>query len=184
MLKFEMIGIGVYVVRDFLSGEECEAQIAQAEALGFESAGIERGGEGVVDLRVRNNDRAIVQEDELAANLWKRVGPVLPERMMGRRLVGLNPRLRYYRYVPGQRFRWHADGPVSNSHGHRSILTFMIYLNDGYQGGGTRFRWTEVVPERGMALVFDHDQSHEGAEVISGTKYVLRSDVMSEGADD
>lgn len=103
---------------------------------------------------------------------------------MGRRLVGLNPRLRYYRNVPGQRFRWHADGAVSNSHGHRSILTFMIYLNDGYQVGGTRFRWTEVVPERGMDLVFDHDQSHEGAEVISGSKYVLRSDVMSEGADD
>jgi hypothetical protein len=29
-----------------------------------------------------------------------------------------------------------------------------------------------------MALVFNHDLLHEGKEVISGRKYVLRSDVM------
>lgn len=30
-----------------------------------------------------------------------------------------------------------------------------------------------------MALVFDHEQIHEGGEVRSGTKYVVRTDVMS-----
>jgi prolyl 4-hydroxylase len=29
-----------------------------------------------------------------------------------------------------------------------------------------------------MALVFDHQQVHEGAAVESGRKYVLRTDVM------
>jgi hypothetical protein len=35
-----------------------------------------------------------------------------------------------------------------------------------------------VQPERGKALVFAHRQLHEGAPVVRGRKYVLRSDVM------
>jgi hypothetical protein len=33
-------------------------------------------------------------------------------------------------------------------------------------------------PEQGMALAFVHLQLHEGAPVIAGRKYVLRTDVM------
>jgi hypothetical protein len=36
----------------------------------------------------------------------------------------------------------------------------------------------EIKPERGMALVFVHRQLHEGAPVVQGRKYVLRTDVM------
>jgi prolyl 4-hydroxylase len=35
-----------------------------------------------------------------------------------------------------------------------------------------------VTPEAGLALIFDHDLLHEGAAVLEGQKYVLRSDVM------
>ena len=35
-----------------------------------------------------------------------------------------------------------------------------------------------VRPERGMALGFVHLQLHEGAPVVRGQKYVLRTDVM------
>ncbi len=35
-----------------------------------------------------------------------------------------------------------------------------------------------VKPECGKALVFFHRQLHEGAAVIRGRKYVLRSDIM------
>jgi hypothetical protein len=37
-----------------------------------------------------------------------------------------------------------------------------------------------IRPERGMALGFYHLQIHEGAPVIHGRKYVLRTDVMYE----
>ena len=37
---------------------------------------------------------------------------------------------------------------------------------------------TIVKPETGMTLVFNHTLFHEGSEVSSGKKYVLRSDVM------
>ncbi len=35
-----------------------------------------------------------------------------------------------------------------------------------------------VQPQRGKALIFAHRQLHEGAAVVRGRKYVLRSDVM------
>ena len=59
-----------------------------------------------------------------------------------------------------------------------SLLTFMIYLNEGYGGGATRFEAMTVDGVLGMALVFEHGLIHEGASVTSGLKYVLRSDVM------
>ena len=54
----------------------------------------------------------------------------------------------------------------------------MVYLNDTYEGGATRFESTKVVGSAGMALVFQHGLVHEGSKVTSGVKYVLRSDVM------
>jgi hypothetical protein len=59
-----------------------------------------------------------------------------------------------------------------------SLLTFMIYLNEGYEGGETRFESLSVAGKLGMALVFEHGLLHESAEVTGGVKYVLRSDVM------
>ena len=68
--------------------------------------------------------------------------------------------------------------------GERSQLTVMVYLNDDFTGGATRFYHLDrtvrlsVQPERGTALVFVHRQLHEGSAVESGRKYVLRTDVM------
>ena len=57
---------------------------------------------------------------------------------------------------------------------------------DDFTGGETTFYDAEdltavrvsVRPQRGMALVFAHLQLHEGAAVVEGRKYVLRTDVM------
>ena len=58
----------------------------------------------------------------------------------------------------------------------------MVYLNGDFEGGETTFEISRdpvrVVPRTGMALVFYHRLLHEGAEVLTGRKYVLRSDVM------
>jgi hypothetical protein len=35
-----------------------------------------------------------------------------------------------------------------------------------------------IEPHAGMALLFQHRLLHEGSEVTSGVKYVVRSDVM------
>jgi prolyl 4-hydroxylase len=59
----------------------------------------------------------------------------------------------------------------------------MVYLNGDCEGGTTEFdqRGEEprcVSPEKGMALVFNHNFLHRGAPIEVGRKYVLRSDVM------
>ena len=74
------------------------------------------------------------------------------------------------RYTPGQRFSWHADAPFARENGELSLLTFMIYLNDGYEGGATRFESSLVAGKLGTALLFEHGLIHEGAEVTAGVK--------------
>jgi hypothetical protein len=54
----------------------------------------------------------------------------------------------------------------------------MIYLNDGFKGGETKFNNVVVAPKKGSALIFYHYLEHEGSEVIEGIKYVLRTDIM------
>jgi hypothetical protein len=60
----------------------------------------------------------------------------------------------------------------------------MVYLNEEFTGDETKFYQDDrtlrvtVSPKRGMALVFAHFQLHEGAPVVDGRKYVLRTDVV------
>jgi hypothetical protein len=173
------VGHGIVVVRDVLSATECEALIARAEAMGFEPATINTRSGAKRDEQTRDNDRVMMDDADLASDLWKRVAAHVPVIRAGRQVVGLNERLRLYRYHPGQKFDWHVDGPFRRGNGEMSLLTFMIYLNEGYRGGATAFHnAAEVVGERGMALLFEHGLMHQGAEVTHGVKYALRSDVM------
>ena len=59
----------------------------------------------------------------------------------------------------------------------------MIYLNDDFEGGATAFDDITIHPKKGTALCFIHEQKHEGCPIISGTKYVIRTDVMYQKID-
>ena len=168
----------IWTIPAFASAGECEGLIARAEAHGFEAATIttRRGRER--DCAVRNNDRAVIDDQRLADDLWQRLKPHVPTFVGGRQAVGLNERFRFYRYDPAQRFRGHTDAPYVHPSGASSLLTFMIYLNDGFAGGETQFPDRTISPERGLALLFRHEIFHEGRPVSRGRKYVLRSDVM------
>ena len=91
----------------------------------------------------------------------------------GWKAVGLNERFRFYRYDPGQRFARHTDGSFRRDNGEQSHFTFLVYLNDGFDGGATAFHENRasllVTPERGKALVFYHRQLHEGMPVVRVT---------------
>src|SRR5450432_1726733 len=73
-----------------------------------------------------------------------------------------------------------------------SLFTFLIYLNDDFEGGETTFflpSWREGVlnaypvrPVMGSVLMFPHGNAngallHEGTGVRKGKKYVIRTDV-------
>lgn len=177
----------VFTVDRFLTPSECDKYIEISEDFGFEEATV-TGPQGKVLLKeVRNNERVMFQNREIAEWLWGRAQDFVPAEYEGRAAVGVNELLRFYRYDPGQQFNWHQDFPFERDSGEKSYLTFLIYLNDDFEGGETSFEdsYSEesfdefsVVPKQGMALFFEHATHHKGEPVTTGRKYVLRSDVM------
>lgn len=180
MLEQNEIADGIFVVREVFSAAECQKFIALSEGLGYDAATINGFGGAVRFPEIRNNDRVIWDDEVFADELWQRSRQFLPKVLNGRRALGLNERLRFYRYEAGQKFAAHVDGYYRRMNGEQSLLTWMIYLNEDFKGGATKFYATKlrIVPETGMMLVFRHALLHEGTEVRSGRKYVLRSDIM------
>jgi len=175
----ENIGNASFTLSSVLTPEECQEFIERAENHGFEKAMVSSRHGAVINLNVRNNDRVILDDPELAEQIWQRVKHLLPVIQQGREIRGLNERFRFYRYTEGQVFRWHHDGYFERDNGEQSVLTFLIYLNEGYMGGETNFEWTRVYAKTGMGLVFPHHLVHQGNPVLGdGVKYVIRTDVM------
>ncbi len=170
----------VWTVDGVFSPSECTEAIARMEALEPEIATINARGGPVLDRGIRNNDRVIFDDIDLAARLFDRIRPHIPARLMGKEPVGVNERFRGYRYREGQRFAPHYDGSFLRSPRERSLLTFMIYLNEGFEGGETDFLELrqKISPRTGQALLFQHFLLHEGCILKRGTKYALRSDIM------
>jgi prolyl 4-hydroxylase len=172
------IAKGIFVIDGLVEPAECEALVQRGEKSGFEAAPIVTARGAQVDTATRDNDRYVFDDSALSESLWLRARDLIPAAMNGRTAIGLNERFRLYRYSPGQRFKWHSDAPFHRPNGDISLLTFMVYLNSGYEGGATRFEGAKVTGNLGQALIFEHGLIHEGAEVLKGTKYALRSDVM------
>lgn len=168
----------VFTIPDFLSRAECEELIALAEAHGFEAASVRTRSGPELMANVRNNQRLIFSAPRWQEKLWSRLSAAgLPLLDGNSEAVGLPADLRFYKYSPGERFKMHKDGPWKEG-GLTSKMSFLVYLNAGFEGGRTDFRDFVVQPSIGMALLFIHDTWHEGERVESGTKYVLRSDVL------
>ncbi len=89
--------------------------------------------------------------------------------------------LQILRYRPGQQYRNHLDA-VPGLDNHR-VMTMIVYLNDGYQGGETQFVRTglNVRGRKGDAILFrntladgraDPMSEHAGLPVTAGTKLI------------
>jgi predicted 2-oxoglutarate/Fe(II)-dependent dioxygenase YbiX len=172
----------IVTIDGLFDADECEALAALAEDVGFTDAPITTGRGFVMMPEVRNNTRVMIDDAPRAEAFWQRIARYTPTRP-GLEAVGLNERFRFYRYSPGQYFHWHHDGAYHRSPNEHSALTAMLYLNDDFEGGSTDFDTLDgaplrIVPRRGLVLLFDHYIRHQGAPVVRGTKYVLRTDVM------
>lgn len=191
MPRIRWLARDVGTIENLLTSEACDDYIRLSEAHRYEEAPVstDRGAVMIKDLR--NNDRVMLDNPELAVKLYKLVADNAPQKFRKKwRPVGLNERFRFYRYDIGQLFDWHSDGYYERSNGERSFFTFIIYLNDNFEGGGTSFhdegfRRSEygpftVKPKKGAGLLFHHPIRHRGDAVTSGRKYVLRTDVMYE----
>jgi predicted 2-oxoglutarate/Fe(II)-dependent dioxygenase YbiX len=169
---------GIGTIEDVLNAAACATHIDRAERTGFAAPPIVSGYREVFASEVRNNTRVMMDDVALAAMIWERARTRLPVFLDGGQAIGMNERFRYCRYRPEQRFNWHADAPFRRANGETSQLSFIMYLNDDFAGGETAFRDKVITPRRGRALFFLHELLHEGRPVQSGTKYVMRTDVM------
>jgi len=146
-----------------------------------------------------NRIKSYIKEIEVTSKQSHRVG-------MGYGLEGvwkpneLNECWRLCRYQPGGHFAPHYDGNFIRSPIERSMKTFMLYLNGGFVGGATNFIdenqqlhknpktgifqaeenyiLLRISPEPGMAIIFNHQILHEGQQLASGLKYIMRTDIM------
>lgn len=150
----------------------------------------------------RVNDRFQIDDSVFAQRLWQEtaikdlVNSTEYDSIWGGRVLGLNSNIRVYRYRPGQFFDQHYDesNKVSMPDGiaAKTTWTLLIYLT-ACEGGETAF-YPEaaskrdkdpdpivVDPQVGSALFHRHFPEcllHEGKEVLSGEKWVLRSDLV------
>ena len=168
--------------------------------------------------------------DNIHDTIYKRVKQYLPQSMGSGNssnnnnvVHSINKRWRCFRYAQNCVYRPHIDGSwpesrltkgdneqqdsttykydTDQSGTTRSYLTFLIYLNDNFTGGETRYYYNDassstasttttttkmvargVTPKRGCVMVFPQGNTaallHEGSAVTSGTKYVIRTDVL------
>jgi predicted 2-oxoglutarate/Fe(II)-dependent dioxygenase YbiX len=169
------------VRENFFMPSECDALIDSSEAMGYSEALIRARGQGeVMNKDVRDNDRVIWDDVNMAESLFERVKELLPQDIDGWKPSGLNERFRFYRYKDGQKFRPHVDGAFKRSETELSLITLLIYLNEEFEGGTTYLIGINenITPKKGMLLLFDHKILHSGMAVTEGVKYVIRTDVM------
>ncbi|CEL62268.1 hypothetical protein RSOLAG1IB_10332 [Rhizoctonia solani AG-1 IB] len=195
--RHELIPNQIYVINDFLSQEECAKFSKLITGLPLAATPPPKRGEAT-----RVNHRISLQSKNFAATIYHAILPHLPSlpcmeiRTTDAVTSGCNSNIRLYKYGPGEYFGPHYDESVRDrENGWWSEWTVLIYVTgqeDGVSGGETVFfnpaagskkNVEEIVPPliRGSVLIHRHGRAcmlHEGREVKSGTKLVLRTDIM------
>lgn len=189
----------ILIIRNLFTSTLCRNYVSFLSSLPLTTTpGKPKRGEAV-----RVNDRFQVEDPVFARTLWEKTGlkyllsTIAEETTFDGKILGLNPNIRIYRYRPGQFFDKHYDESNKLQFGEDQIpakttWTLLIYLTT-CEGGETAFypeslKKGEKPPEplvvgleTGMALLHKHGEDclfHEGREVKSGEKWVLRSDVV------
>lgn len=165
-------------IKNFLSDTECD-QLLIPRIQHFEKANSH------YPEYYRNNDRYIEDAPDLANQLFLKFEKYSQNSHFSE-MKALNERIRFCRYQQGQSFSTHQDGVYYPNESQASKYTFLLYLNDDFEGGMTEFFHTKtdtkpiksILPRKGSLIIFDHRIWHKGSIIIDGDKYILRSDVI------
>lgn len=124
-----------FLIKSFMSAEECERLVNHAENIGFDRA------DDKYPLSYRTNKRCWEDDETLAQSLWNKLSNTEVFKQELTDASGINSRLRYCRYDDAEVFNIHRDGRYYRTECEYSKLTFLLYLSDvsDYEGGSTRF---------------------------------------------
>lgn len=168
----------VFLIKDFLTKNQCDFFIEKGEEISFQEAKVNIDGTQVVLKGVRNNKRIMFKDKELAYEIWEKLKSFSPSKK-GYEAMGPNELFRIYKYNKEERFKMHRDGSFKRNETESSLYSLLIYLNENFEGGETYFeKGINIKPKTGDVLIFRHPLRHEGKKITSGTKYVLRTDIM------
>lgn len=189
----------ILIIRNLFTSNLCKTFVSFLSSLPLTTTpGRPKRGEAT-----RVNDRFQIEDPLFATTLWEQSGlrhlvtSFEDEGTFSGKVLGLNPNIRVYRYRPGQFFDKHYDESNKLHFGEAKVpakttWTLLIYLTT-CEGGETAFYPESlgkglgtpdpivVGLEAGMALLHKHGDDcllHEGKEVKSGEKWVLRSDLV------
>ena len=90
MNKEQLDGDRIFVIRGFLTEEECASFIAKSEQTGYREAAIRTLDGDVIAKEYRDNERVLVDDESLATELWQRARDYLPASVKQWRAIGLN----------------------------------------------------------------------------------------------
>jgi len=179
----------IVTIERFATPEECQWLIDRAGTGGLQRAKVYRSSSTAQVAETRTNREmafTIFNADVVLSLIRDRISAAAGVPAAHFEIAKL------LHYSPGEQFALHADFIEAKTpelarelaaRGQRSA-TFLIYLNDGYQGGATQFprlSW-EYRGGRGDALLFsnvdargapDYDTVHAGLPPTSGEKWVL-----------
>ncbi len=182
LARIETDRLQLYTLDDFLSADECD----RLATLINDSLRPSTITFGASDFRTsRTCDLSLLRDPHVAA---------LDEKIS--RTIGIRQSYsevnQGQRYDVGQQFKAHTDffEPGTDEYReHASVRgnrtwTFMVYLNDGMEGGGTAFTAIDRIflPKRGQALLWNnllpdgrpnYDTLHSGRPVTRGYKIVV-----------
>jgi prolyl 4-hydroxylase len=182
--KLDAPGIDLFAYDGFLSRKECDRIIALVgHHLGPSPLAVQ-----LADGEFRTSRTCAM------ANLLSPVALEVDAKIC--RTIGIRPQygegIQAQRYDVGQQFKPHWDyfDPGTSEYQRYAALrgnrtwTFMVYLNDGMEGGATRFMVNgfAVIPKAGMALMWNNlrddgspnaDMVHCGEPVTRGHKVII-----------
>jgi prolyl 4-hydroxylase len=179
----------IVTVERFATAEECQWLIARASRGGLQRAKVYRSSPTAQVAETRTNREmpfTIFNADVVLSLIRDRIAAVAGAPVSHFEIAKL------LHYSPGEQFALHADFVEAKTpelarelamRGQRSA-TFLIYLNEGYEGGATlfpRLNW-QYRGNRGDAILFsnvdaagapDYDTIHAGMPPTAGEKWVL-----------
>ena len=167
--------------KDFFSPEECDKIIEVAKAMPKENGIV--GGSGVVIPQKRVSDIRWLNWSAEHEWLFGRLAVNIAQtnaKWFGFRLVGMNEALQLTHYQSREseeghdgHYTWHEDHSEGGAFSLRK-LSFVVPLNDGYEGGKFRLLHTEI-PEQGKGsmIVFPSYKTHCVEPVTKGERWSL-----------
>ena len=169
----------VYQIDNLLTSEECKKYIDM-----FEQPELVED----IDYKHRKYHRIQFDDQELADKLYIIIKKYLSNKLK-KIADGMNGHIRLSMYEPNQFFGIHKDGinVDKNNRQRISYATLNIFLNgrEDFEGGETTFYMKDkktvkfvCKPKMGSGAFFYSQQFHEGNKIISGYKYLLRTDFM------